>query len=162
VNHPRSPFVPWAAARLGACLLVLFAALASCRTTPLPQDLATLSAPKLAQAAQSAADKGSYQLAIEYYKAVRDRFPEEIQRGLWASYEIAFLTHKTGKNEEAILLFDELIQSYVDRNDAKLPQGPLILAKKVRANLIENRLPAADPTKGKEAPAPAPPSAAGG
>jgi outer membrane protein assembly factor BamD (BamD/ComL family) len=122
----------------GAALL---AALGSCRSAPAPQDVATLSAPKLVQAAQGAADKGNYALALEYYRAVRDRFPGETERFLWASYEIAFINHKMGNDEEAIRLLDELVKSYADRNDPALPQGPLVLARKVQANLVAKRTP---------------------
>lgn len=141
---------------MAACIPLLLAVAVSCSTSPAPQDVATLSAAKLAQAAQGAADKGGYQLAIEYYKAIRDRFPEEVEGGLWASYEIAFLTHKMGKDEEAIALFDELIGSYAARNDPALPQGPLILAKKVRQNLLDKRAAASGAAGRTAAPAPTP------
>lgn len=124
---------------LMCCGVALLAALGSCTSAPAAQDAATLSPPKLVQAAQGAADKGNYALALEYYRALRDRFPEETERVLWASYEIAFLSHKMGDDDEAIRLMTELVQTYADRNDPTLPQGPLVLAQKVRANLVAER-----------------------
>jgi outer membrane protein assembly factor BamD (BamD/ComL family) len=132
--------------------LLLLALLGSCRSTPAPVDVSSLSAPKLVQAAQGEADKGNYRLALDYYRALRDRFPDQTERVLWASYEIAFLTHKMGEDAEAIRLFDELIQDYAARNDPQLPQGPLVLARKVRENLIEDQNAAAAKKAPRKAP----------
>jgi outer membrane protein assembly factor BamD (BamD/ComL family) len=117
----------------------LVAVLGSCTSAPAPHDTGTLSAPKLVQAAQNAADKGNYQLAQAYYQALRDRFPEDTERALWASYEIAFLQHKMGNDDEAVRLLDELIQSYAGKDDPNYPQGPRIMAEKVKANLLAKK-----------------------
>lgn len=111
------------------------AALASCAGSPDPTDTTNLSAPKLVQLAQDAADLGEYELAGAYYQQVRDRFPTDTERVLWATYEIAFLQHKMGNDPEAIRLLGELIASYGEEPDLNLPQGPRILAEKVKTNL---------------------------
>jgi outer membrane protein assembly factor BamD (BamD/ComL family) len=112
----------------------LAAALSGCVSTQLPPDANELPARKLVQLAQEAADKSNYALAIQYYQVVRDR-ADDVERSLWAAYEIAFLHHKMGDDETAIALFDELIRDYEERNDPELPQGPRILAQKVRDRL---------------------------
>ena len=132
---PRFPLVR----RLSAASGLLLFALASCRTAPAPVDTATMTAPKLVQAAQAEADKGNYQLALTYYQAIRDRFPNDMERSLWSSYEIAFLQYRMGKDDEAVRLFDELIKLYADRNDPSLPQGPRILSEKIRANILAKK-----------------------
>jgi outer membrane protein assembly factor BamD (BamD/ComL family) len=121
-----------------ACLAA--AAIAGCATAPATPDVTSLSAPKLVQAAQGAADKGNYAFAMTCYQAIQTRFPDDVERGLWASYEIAFLQHKMGKDDEAIRLFDELIAGYASRADgASLPQGPRILAEKIKASLLAKK-----------------------
>ena len=129
-RRSRTPFL--ALTPLVLALAACAGALLGCASTQLPSEAAELSAPKLVQRAQEAADKGNYLLAIEYYRAVQERFPDEVERSLWAAYEIAFLNHKMGRDEEAIALFDELLREYETRGDADLPQGPRSLAQKVR------------------------------
>lgn len=123
---------------IAAVGMAFLAALVSCRTTKPPQDTAGLSAPRLVQFAQAAADAEDYELAVSYYKTLQERFPEDTEHRLWASYEIAFLQHKMGDDDEAVRLFDELIASYESSADAKTPQGPRILAEKVKANILSS------------------------
>ncbi len=137
---------------LGATLAV---ALAACRTAPSPVDTTQMSAPKLVQLAQAAADAGDYQLAMGYYQDIRTRFPTDTERVLWAGYEIALLHHKMDNDEEAVRLLDELIASYGDEVDPAIPQGPRILAEKVRANILAAAAPAAAAPAAAPAPAPA-------
>ena len=63
-----------------------------------------LSAEELFQRAQDASDKGNNQLAIDYYAAVPEKFPDDTAHGIWATYEIAFLYRKMGKNQDALAL----------------------------------------------------------
>jgi len=67
-----------------------------------------------------------------------ERFPDETERVLWAKYEIAFLFHKMGKDKLAIEGFDALIAEY-EAGPPDLPQGPRILAEKVKARLEEKQ-----------------------
>ena len=131
--------------------------LGACAGTPAPVRTDGLSASKLVQLAQSAADKGNYSLAMEYHQAVRDRFPDDKERSLWSSYEIAFLYHKMGQDEEAVRLLDALIQSYVDGNDPGLPQGPRVLAEKVKANILAQAKAKSDKAGASEAGSAPPP-----
>lgn len=118
------------------CAVALFA-LAGCATTP--QEIQTdLSPAEFFQKAQEAADAGRYVLAMRYYETFREQYPNELERNLWARYEIAFLHHKMGDNDEAVRLFNQLLADY-DREGQDWPQGPRILAQQVKKNIEEGR-----------------------
>ena len=115
-------------------LVPLLGWLGACRTTPvnIPQELTPAD---LFQKAQEASDAGRYALALKYYRSFLERYPEERDRGLWARYEIALLHSKMKDEATAIRLFDELLALYAGDDAALLPQGPRILAEKIRAKL---------------------------
>ena len=54
----------------------------------------------------------------------------------WASYEIAFLYHKMGKNELSLSLINDLLAQY-DNERRQLPPAPRVLALKLKARLEE-------------------------
>ena len=85
----------------------------------------------LFQNAYEATEAGRYALAISYYEAIQERFPDDVRGNLWASFEIAFLYHKMGKNEEALKRFEDLLTRYEGEEGNLLPQAPRILAEKV-------------------------------
>ena len=89
------------------------------------------------QRAQEASDAGDYSRAVEYYQVFQEKYPEIIDRNLWSSYEIAFLYHKLGQDDRALQLFEKLLERYSQSDSQALPQGPRILAEKVKV-LIEN------------------------
>jgi outer membrane protein assembly factor BamD (BamD/ComL family) len=86
------------------------------------------------QRAQDAADKGDYSLATAYYTDFQQKYPEDTQHGVWASYEIAFIAHKTGRNDTALSLLDALLARYAKEGDA-LPPAPRTLAENLKARL---------------------------
>jgi outer membrane protein assembly factor BamD (BamD/ComL family) len=108
--------------------------LGGCRSAPadIPPDL---SPADFFQKAQEASDSGKYPLALKYYQAFQERYPDERERGLWARYEIALLHSKMGQEETALTLIDELLALYSAEDAAALPQGPRILAEKIKARL---------------------------
>jgi outer membrane protein assembly factor BamD (BamD/ComL family) len=110
--------------------------LASCATQK-PANPETLSAEEIFQRAQDAVDRGNYSLGMTYYSLVREKYPDDKAHGAWASYEIAFLYHKMGKNETALSLIDQLIDQYA-KEGAVLPPAPLVLAQKLKARLEAN------------------------
>ncbi len=117
-------------------LLLIIPLASSCSTSP--DTIAdSLTPPQFFQRAQEASDNGNYELALRYYATFKERFPEELERDLWASYEIAFLHHKMGKDERALELLDELLEQYALDASVAYPQGPRILAEKVKARLEE-------------------------
>lgn len=119
------------------CALAVCAAslLAGCTTQPvvIPDNL---SAAETFQRAQDASDHGDHNLAIAYYSVFKEKHPEDKDRGVWASYEIAFAWHKLGKDAKAVGLLDELLKQYETETDP-LPPAPRVLAQKLRDRLSE-------------------------
>ena len=107
--------------------------LASCATQSrtLPDGL---TAAEIFQRAQDAADHGDYTLGISFYQACQERYPDDKGHMVWASYEIAFLYHKMGKNDRAATLLDALLTQYANQGDS-VPPAPLLLAQKLKDRL---------------------------
>ena len=53
---------------------------------------------------------------------------------VWASYEIAFLYHKMGKNDKASTLINDLLAQYSNQGDT-VPAAPLLLSQKLKERL---------------------------
>ena len=102
--------------RLTALLALSVAALAAfgCRTTvdPLEQELTP---DQYFQRAIEASDRDNYRLAMRYYEAFQAKYPDDLQRNIWASYEIAFLHHKLGNDDKCIEMIDALLAKYENR-----------------------------------------------
>jgi outer membrane protein assembly factor BamD (BamD/ComL family) len=111
-----------------------------CATT-VPAPRPDLTPAEFFQYAQDASDSGDYRLSISYYEMFRTQYPQDSSHQAWAMYEIAFLYHKMGEDKKAIALFDELIALYA--NNAGLPDGPRILAEKVKADIQSKTAPQA-------------------
>ena len=97
------------------------------------------------QSAQEASDAGRYTLSMAYYEKFQEQYPEERDRNVWAEYEIALLYHKMGKNKIALERFDALLARY-ESGEQDLPEGPRILAEKVKAR-IEEKLASEEPSE---------------
>jgi len=115
-----------------AAVLVLLASCASGPTTIPPG----LSAAEIFQRAQDASDRGAYPLGIRYYSLMQTSYPDDVNHLTWASYEIAFLYHKMGKNDTALSLINDLLDKYAKEGDA-LPPAPRVLATKLKPRLEE-------------------------
>jgi outer membrane protein assembly factor BamD (BamD/ComL family) len=113
---------------VAGCTLLL-----SCATEK-PFSTDGLSAEEMFQRAQDAADRGNNALAIAYYSAVPEKFPDDAAHGVWSDYEIAFLYHRMGKPAEALPLVTQIIERYAKEGDT-LPPAPLILAQKLKTRL---------------------------
>jgi len=120
---------------LGAACAAALALLAACASGPVTIP-SGLSAAEIFQRAQDASDRGDYLLAMRYYSLIQTSYPDDINHRTWASYEIAFLYHKMGKNEMALSLLNELLDRYAKEGD-KLPPAPDILATKLKTRLEE-------------------------
>ncbi len=120
-----------------ALALLTLGALVGCKSGPPPLDQ-DLSPTGFFQKAQEASDDGKYALATQYYEAFLVKYPDERDRGLWARYEIALLKYKMGDDAAALSLFDELIALYAE-GPPDLPQGPRILAEKLKAKIESKR-----------------------
>lgn len=149
----RALRVAGAAAALAGILVM-----ASCASGPekIPPGL---SAVDIFQRAQDASDRGDYQLAIRYYSLIATDHPDDINHLTWASYEIAFLYHKMGKDAIALQKMNELLDQYKAEGD-RLPPAPRVLALKIKARLEES-LKNAPAAAGAPAAAPGPAPAAG-
>jgi tetratricopeptide (TPR) repeat protein len=92
------------------------------------------------QRAQEASDAGRYELSMAYYEKFQEQYPEERERNVWAEYEIALLYYKMGKNQIALERFDALLKRY-ESGEPDLPEGPKILAGKVKSRIEEKLAP---------------------
>jgi len=103
------------------------------------------------QKAQDASDRGNFPLALKYYYKFKETFPDNLEKNVWASYEIAFLQHKMGNDEKAIGLFDEIIALYTQDKASVLPKAVLTLAESVRKKILDSQKKpaAATPAPGK-------------
>jgi outer membrane protein assembly factor BamD (BamD/ComL family) len=121
--------------RLCSVCVAAIGLLAACASGPadIPPDL---SAAEIFQRAQDATDKGDYPLGIRYYSMIESSHPEDISHVTWASYEIAFLYHKMGKDELALTLITDLLDKY-SKDNGSLPPAPHVLALKLKARLEE-------------------------
>lgn len=114
-----------------AALAALFA---SCNTVPVsvPEDL---SAAEIIQKAQEASDKYNYNAARFYYATTRERFGSDPVVAANCMYELAFISYKQGRHEEARRGFEELLAFYARSENETLPSTFRILAVKVLAKL---------------------------
>ncbi len=115
------------------------AAVLGCASDLPPLD-ADLTPAEFFQAAQEATAQGRYDRAIGYYQTYRQRYgtdpaPDQVDRLLWADYEIAFLHHKKGDDETALLLLHELVQRYAQPQAVNYSAAPRVMAQRVIAEL---------------------------
>ncbi len=131
-----------AAARAGRVLqslvvvLAAGAALLSACQTPMPDPSEQLTAPEYFQAARDSISQRNHQAAMDYYRAYLARFPatahpDELERNLWAEYEIAFMHHKLDDDQTAIELLGLLVARYDGEGGEDLPPAPGRLARRV-------------------------------
>jgi outer membrane protein assembly factor BamD (BamD/ComL family) len=118
-----------------AALAAALALLASCAS----QNQNTtdgLTAGEIFQRAQDAVDRGDYAGGISFYTLCQQRYPDDLNHQVWASYEIAFIYHKMGNNVKALALFNDLLARYAKEGDT-LPPAPQVLAQKLKTRLEE-------------------------
>jgi outer membrane protein assembly factor BamD (BamD/ComL family) len=114
--------------------ILAISALSGCATKADPYK-EELSAELYFQKAHEASDAGEFGTAIDYYKAYQQKFPKEIKGNLWASFEIAFIYHRQGNNEEALKFFQAILDKYDSPDAESYPQAPKILTEKVLAGI---------------------------
>lgn len=88
------------------------------------------------QLAQDRAERGDYKTAIAIYYKMKETFPANLEKNIWASYEIAFLYHKLGDDSTCLKLLDELLILYAQDTNKHLPTAPKKLAEILRDNII--------------------------
>ena len=119
---------------LGIAILVI-----SCATKPvvISEDL---TAAELVQRAQEASDKNRYNISLQYYGSILERFPYDSEYVCTAEYEIAFIYYKQKKYELSKAGFNALLERY-NTLDEELPPQYRVLAIKLLGTIseIENR-----------------------
>jgi tetratricopeptide (TPR) repeat protein len=85
--------------------------------------------------AQNASQKGCYEIAIQYYEKFQEAYPNNVEKGVWAEYRIAFLHHKMGNDELSLELLNALLNRYETDISGALPEATKTLALKVKANI---------------------------
>ncbi|AEJ19036.1 hypothetical protein [Gracilinema caldarium] len=115
-------------------LIIIAGSFLSCTSTPvvIPEDLTPM---ELVQRAQDATDKNQYEVAIQYYQAILDRYSDNIEMICTAEYEIAFIKYKQKKYAEAKAGFSALLKRYEAVDAEFLPTQYKILSEKVLAKM---------------------------
>jgi outer membrane protein assembly factor BamD (BamD/ComL family) len=112
----------------------------SCATklVVIPDDL---TAAELIQRAQEASDRNRYNVSLQYYETIIQRFPYDTDSTCAAEYEIAFIHYKQKKYDIAKIEFADLLEQYNGVDEELLPPQFKILTLKILANIteIENR-----------------------
>ncbi|MCL2833621.1 MAG: tetratricopeptide repeat protein [Treponema sp.] len=114
----------------------LFAVLSSCATGPatIPPDL---TAAELVQRAQEASDKNRYSVSLQYYEAILQRFPDDMEYVCTADYEIAFIYYKQKKYDLSKTGMTNLLERYNSPDEELLPQQYKVLAKKILTTISD-------------------------
>lgn len=117
-------------------LATLAAALSSCASEPkeIPSDM---SAQNLIQRAQEASDIYKYDVAVAYYRALKERYGSDPAYLCAAEYEISFIAYKEKRYDEAKAGFNTLLERYKAAGGESLPASYRILAEKVLAQIDE-------------------------
>jgi len=116
----------------------LFAAFlaVSCVTGPveIPPDLTPM---EYIQRAQEASDRNKYSISLQYYEALIEHFPYDIDLIITAEYEIAFIRYKQRKYDQAKAELNNLLERYNTPDEALLPPQYKVLAVKVLSSIAE-------------------------
>ena len=121
----------------GNVLIIISAVLAiSCITGPvtIPDDLTTA---ELIQRGQEASDKNRYSVSLQYYDAVIERFPFDVESVIAAEYEIAFIHYKQKQYSLAKTEFTSLLERYNVPDEELLPAQFKILSNIVLTKIEE-------------------------
>ena len=108
----------------------------SCASGPvtIPDDL---SPAELIQRAQEASDRNKYEVSLQYYETIIQRFPFDIDNIIAAEYEIAFIHYKQKKYETAKAEFTDLLNRYNTPDEELLPPQFKILSLKIMDKIEE-------------------------
>jgi len=100
-----------------------------------------LSPAELIQRAQEASDHNRYNAALQYYQALLDRNPHNIDLICTGEYEIAFIHFKQKKYDQARAGLNALLERYNNPDAELLPQQFKRLATIVLENIAEKEKP---------------------
>ena len=102
---------------------------------------AELSPAELIQRAQEASDHSRYNTALQYYYALVERYPNNLELLCTGEYEIAFIHYKQKKYAQARSEFNALLERYNSPDAELLPQQFKRLAILVLNNITEKEKP---------------------
>jgi outer membrane protein assembly factor BamD (BamD/ComL family) len=96
---------------------------------------------EMVQRAQEASDRNKYNVSLQYYEAILERFPFDIEGVCGAEYEIAFIHYKQKKYDTARTEFNNLLERYNVPDEELLPPQYKILSLIVLEKIdgLENR-----------------------
>ena len=117
-------------------VIVVMVCFSACATGPIniPQEL---SPSELIQRAQEASDKNRYKDALQYYQALFERNPSNIDLICTAEYEIAFIHYKQKKYVQARTELNALLERYNTPDESFFPPQFKLLAQKVLERITE-------------------------
>ena len=92
---------------------------------------------ELIQRGQEASDRNKYAISLQYYAAVIDRFPYDIDSIMAAEYEIAFIHFKQKKYDMAKIEFSNLLERYNTPDEELLPPSFKILSRIILEKIKE-------------------------
>ena len=118
------------------CVFIVMLFAVSCLSKPLviPEDLSPM---ELIQRAQEASDRNKYNVSLQYYETILQRFPFDIDSICAAEYEIAFIHYKQKRYDLAKEGFTKLLERYNTPDEELLPPQFKILSQKILATIKE-------------------------
>jgi len=91
---------------------------------------------ELIQRAQEASDRNRMGVAIQYYQAILDRYPNDMYATCAARYEIAFIQFKQKDYESSKKGLEELLALYEGPDAALLPAQFRVLGEKILSKIL--------------------------
>jgi outer membrane protein assembly factor BamD (BamD/ComL family) len=116
---------------------VLTALAVSCISTgpvEIPDDL---TAAELIQRGQEASDRNRYNVSLQYYEAILERFPYDIDSVIAAEYEIAFIHYKQKDYIQSKTEFNRILAYYNTPDQELLPAQFKILSNIVLGKIAK-------------------------
>jgi tetratricopeptide (TPR) repeat protein len=99
---------------------------------------------EIVQMGQVAMDKNRYDQAIQYYQAIKRRYPDDDEAVVGADYEVAFIHYKQKKYSVAKNEFNRLLERYDAPEGEFLPKKYQILSGIVLKKIDEKQKIVAD------------------
>lgn len=121
-------------AQFFALIMLMFFLAMSC-ATKLPVIPDEYSASQIIQKAQERSDVYDWKGAQYCYRILLERYPDNPELVLEATYEIAFIEYKLGHKDTAKAGMQEVLEIYKGAEAASLPQTWKVLAEKILAKL---------------------------
>ena len=92
------------------------------------------------QRAQESSDRYRYNVALQYYEIILERFPFDIDSIIAAEYEIAFIHFKQRRYAVARTGFTSLLERYNHPDAVLLPQQFRILSERILLTIDEREI----------------------